>query len=238
MTLFEHTFAQEMTDRLGPGYRLTLTDNRSTMISVRKEKRATHVRVARYFALGDKKVADSLFAYLSGAVKSLPKNVRVFAESQPAPKNAAKKAKEKARPKGFHYDLSKIAKSLNRQYFDGNLKVTITWGRGGAIAKKKRSKSRHIQLGSYSHDLDLIRINPILDSETVLAEYIELVVYHEMLHKKFDTELDEKKPAGRRAVHPKAFRVAEKEYESYEAAMVWERKNLDRLFALRRQTKR
>ena len=233
MTLFEHTFTQDMTDRLGPGYSLTLTDNRSTMISIRKKKSATHVRMARYFALGDREVTDSLFAYLSGAVKSLPKNVRAFAESQPTPKEAAKKAKVKARTKGAHYDLDKIAKEINRRYFDGALKATITWGRGGAIAKKRRSKSRHIQLGSFSHDLDLIRINPVLDSETVPPEYLELVIYHEMLHKKFDTGRDEQKIRERRSIHPKTFREAEREYEGYEVAMAWERKNLDRLFAMR-----
>jgi hypothetical protein len=233
MTLFEHSFASDLSERLGPGFAITLTDNRSTMVSIRKKNGITNVRIARYLALGDRDVTDGLFAYLVGSVKSLPKNVRAFAESQPAPKDAARRVKVKAQPKGFCYDLGKIARNINQQYFDGVLKVTITWGRGGVSPKRKRSKNRHVQLGSYSRDIDLIRINPVLDTQDVPLEYIGLVIYHEMLHKKFDAEQDGKKTGGRRSVHPMAFRKAEKEYEGFEAAMAWEAKNLDRLFAMR-----
>lgn len=233
MTLFEHSFTADLSGRLGPEFTITLTDNRSTMVSVRQKNGMTHVRIARYLALADTGVTDGLFAYLSGAVKRLPKNVRAFAESQPAPKGAARKAKVKARTGGVFYDLKKIAKNINHRYFDNSINVTITWGRGGTTPKRRRSKNRHIQLGSYSRDIDLIRINPVLDSKIVLPEYIELVVYHEMLHKKFDMEQEEKKRVGRRSVHSKAFRKAEREYEGYVIAMTWETRNLDWLFAIR-----
>ena len=66
------------------------------------------------------------------------------------------------RPRGRHFHLGEILNRINRDYFDGGVMVSITWGRRSA-----RRPRRSIRLGSYRREQNLIRIHPALDAEFV-----------------------------------------------------------------------
>lgn len=127
--------------------------------------------------------------------------------------------------RGRFYDLAEIFERLEGQYFEGEeLGARITWGR----AKARRSRS--ILFGSHTPGGDgqagLIRINPALDQSFVPADFVDFVVYHEMLHAVIPVRV----VGGRRVVHPPEFRQRERRFERYAFAVRWEQRHLGRFF--------
>jgi hypothetical protein len=227
MDLLEEGLKRYLAVCLGPRLAVTLTDNRRCMFTFRRRPDgAGELRLARYFALADPQTLDELADYLSGRVRRLPSAVRRFAESQPASPDRAKASKRNARPKGSHFDLTRIVRRIETDYFAGLPAATITWGRKGN-GGRRRARRRTIQLGSYSPEGDLITIHPVLDAPFVPTAYVEMVVYHELLHKR---QAEAARPGARpRLVHDKAFRADERRFAGWEEAMAWEKENLPRL---------
>src|SRR5262249_13312768 len=60
-------------------------------------------------------------------------------------------------PTGESHDLVAMFDRLNQEYFGGKIDAQITWTRS---ARKLRRTT--IRMGTYSHDLKLIRIHPAL----------------------------------------------------------------------------
>lgn len=227
MELLETGLTRFLEERLPAPLRVTLTDNRRSMFSYRRRPDGMgEVRLARYFALADTDTLERLVAYLNGSLRRLPPEVRAFADRQIPCGLHKKEAREKARPKGERFDLAPIVTRLIRDHFPGMGQATITWGRQ-SVSKGRRSRKRTIQLGSYRHDGDLITIHPALDADYVAPVYLEMVVYHELLHRAQALET----PVGNRPrlVHDARFRKAERAFPGYAEAMVWERENLHRL---------
>jgi hypothetical protein len=102
-------------------------------------------------------------------------------------------------PKGAVYDLEMLADRLSGQFFDGDFPdVALFWS-----AKKVRR-----YWGKYYQDPPRIVINSRLDHPTVPRFVVEAVLYHEMLHHHLGIRLVE----GRRRMHTRAFRQAERRY--------------------------
>ena len=80
-------------------------------------------------------------------------------------------------------------------------------------------------MGSYSVEERLIRIHPALDRRFVPRYFLDWIVYHEMLHQVHDIPVI----GGRRQFHTPEFMAQESNYEHYERARDWERRNLDRI---------
>ncbi|VAX17299.1 hypothetical protein MNBD_NITROSPINAE03-858 [hydrothermal vent metagenome] len=222
--LFENALITGIHNRVGRLMKITLTDNAMSMISVREEGKLLKVRLSRIFALADNDVMSDLSDFISGRARSLPVKVRSFIDTQPVFRRRRERQAVKIIAAGAHYNLRIIARRLNKYYFDNRLNVRLTWGRRGRRARFRRSRS--IQYGSYDYSLDLIRIHPALDSPRVPIEFVECVVYHEMLHKKLGVV---KTINGRRRLHPPEFKKLEREYEGFEKAMDWEKKNFNKL---------
>lgn len=223
--IFEYYLLTSIHRSVGRPIKITLTDNRKSMISVSKEGRRLKVRLSRIFTLADNEVMSGLADYISGKARSLPAVVRHFINTQPTASNRGKRSPVKIMTAGAHYNLRIIARRLNEQYFDDKLAVRLTWGRAPtrlAIRRRRRS----ISYGSYDGVLDLIRIHPALDSLYVPKEFIEYVVYHEMLHKKLGIS---KTINGRRRLHPPEFKKLEREFEGFDKAVEWEKKNFNNL---------
>ena len=87
-------------------------------------------------------------------------------------------------------------------------------------------------MGVYFHEQKVIRIHPALDDDRVPLHFVEMVVFHEMLHQVFPPELDED---GRRIVHGPSFRAAERRFPGYERARAWEKAHLHLLLRQRSQ---
>lgn len=226
LDLFEASLIAEIRRRIERPMKITLTNNKKSVISVNENGKLLKVRLSRIFTLADNDVVSGLADFISGKARPLPARVRHFIDSQPASPNSGKRPPVKIVTAGAHYDLRIIARKLNRRYFNGQLPaVRLTWGRAPA-RKARRRPSRSIQYGSYDGGLDLIRIHPALDSLYVPVEFIESVVYHEMLHKKLGII---KTINGRRRLHTPEFRQLEREYEGFEKARDWEKKNFHQL---------
>jgi hypothetical protein len=124
-------------------------------------------------------------------------------------------------------DLRVVFDRLNARYFDGALRVPITWGRGSG-----RARRGGLTFGSYDPVLRLIRIHPVLDRSDVPLYFLESVVHHEMLHHHLGGVPDR---AGRTVYHSRAFRAAEARYPSSRAALAWEKENLPHLLRASRE---
>lgn len=153
---------------------------------------------------------------------------------------AGASAAEKARrlslcPVGDVLDLREIAADLNQRYFEGRLKVRISWGKAAGenatpASNCRRTRTASLQLGSYSYEDRLIRVHRVLDRPSVPRYVVESVVYHELLH----ADLPPVTRGGRRYFHTPEFRRRERHFRHFERADCWVRDNLHQLLRARR----
>jgi hypothetical protein len=139
----------------------------------------------------------------------------------------ASRALKRMQPQGRHHDLLTVFKHINDLYFEGRLKAELTWSArvGGLSTHCERPHPD----GSRYH---LITISRGYDSPDVTLNILGGVVYHECLHIVHPPLVGE----GRRVVHGRDFRRAEKAYQHYEEWMRWHRHGLHlSLRRLRRQ---
>jgi hypothetical protein len=94
---------------------------------------------------------------------------------------------------------------------------------GARCGRPRRRNS--IKMGSYSVEDRLIRIHRSLDRAFVPRFFVSWIVFHEMLHQVHDIRVKN----GRREFHSKAFLADEAAFEFYDQARVWERHHLDAL---------
>ena len=193
---------------------LIITDNATSMISVRGKQDAISLRLHRIFFRAGEQVLDEVAAFIrekggkTPAIKAFIRKNKCFLKESP-PRTVT------INPHGRCYNLTDIFNSLNREYFDDRVASLITWGkRSSRYAVRKRT------LGSYQKKTNTIRINPILDRKKVPRYVIEFVVYHEMLHAVIDTVVKN----GRRSIHSKEFNNREHEYSNYDKAIEWEKR--------------
>lgn len=208
--------------------RVTLTDNRRTMITLEKSPRLMHVRLHHMFAQADPSTLHALGAYLASADRQAAQHIGRFIEQhresirgrtvRPVPLSAV----------GLHYNLNEIYRDVNGRYFDGKVDAKITWSRGAQL-KSRRRRNRSIKLGSYTARDRLIRVHPALDAEYVPRFFVEYIVYHEMLHH----VVPPKRSGKRRSLHGPEFMARERDFAEIDAALAWERENLDRLLRAR-----
>jgi hypothetical protein len=108
-------------------------------------------------------------------------------------------------PQGEVYDLCKLFEDLNFQYFSGLMsQPQLGWS----------SKGSRTTLGYYDPSHHVIVLTKLLDSPRATELIVKYVLFHEMLHLKFPAEYRR----GRRCVHTKEFKEAEKKFEYYERA--------------------
>ena len=205
----------------GRPLRLTLTENRSVLLSFRKEKGVVLLRLHRMFLYAPVGVVRAVARGLRRTSRTADGTVRRFINEN---LHRVQKLKRELPPlvtAGHSYDLQKVYDRLNARFFAGGLRVPLTWGRGVG-----RARRGGLTFGSYDPVLRLIRIHPVLDRGDVPLFFLESVVYHEMLHHHLGGVPDR---AGRTVYHSRAFRAAEARYPSYREALAWEKENLPHL---------
>lgn len=123
---------------------------------------------------------------------------------------------------GVYHNLLILFEKLNFDYFQGEIDASIAWG------KKVSNKSarRSITLGTYCDRKRHITIHRALDQALVPKLCVERIVHHEMLHQIYPTERGRQ---GRRIIHTRAFRQAEKTFTGGALADRWIRQNLDKI---------
>jgi hypothetical protein len=198
---------------------LTLTwhENRSTYLSIRKQRTHLHLRLHRLFLEAPTPVLEALIQMAlnrrdrkaRGIVRSMAH--LYFSQHQIA---AAPLSSQ-----GAVYNLQSIYEGIKKRYFPDDLTVSIGWSRKNPPRRKYRS----ITFGTYNRHSSQIRINRLLDDARVPLYFVEFIVYHEMLHDVCPVSMDRE---GRCRMHTREFRAKEKLFEQYEAAKLWEKTSL------------
>ena len=234
---------RELDRRLGGRLtRLTLTDNRRSILSVqpaegfrlRREKRLD-LRIHHCFSTAPAEVLDCTAAFVGGATgqerRRLLATLREFFDEKAAADVGSRTGRRQVRlqPHGQYHDLQALCEAVNGRYFGGALEVAITWGRWPArrsvTTRGRRPRRRSIHLGTYSADLNLIRIHPALDQAWVPRPVVASVIHHELLHAAMPAET----LRGRRRLHPPEFRRRERLFEGFQDVEAWLAKNLEKL---------
>jgi len=214
---------------VGRPVRLLVHDNRSTMVSFRREDDCLHLRVHHMFVGAGDDVVGAIAEYARTRSNAAGRVLDRFVRSNRTRIKPLDVERARARPlrtAGRVYDLACIYDALNERYFGGELDARIGWGQG--MARRRR---RSIRMGAYYHDTRTILIHPALDRPDVPRYFVELVVYHEMLHQAVPQE---RTPAGRRIIHSPEFRARETRFHDFRRARTWERRNLPHLLKNRR----
>jgi hypothetical protein len=202
---------------------VTFTDNRRSMISVRRRDQEYHVRLHHLFRGADEGVLKALAEYISGNSRRSLRVIRDFiGEHRHKIRQKASAASRRARitHQGLYFNLLDSFTELNDRYFGGGIECSITWGK-----RIRHSRRRSIRLGSYSPSSKIIRINPILDREFVPQYVVESITYHEMLHSFLGFRYVE----GRRFSHYLEFKEMERRFIHNDIAKLWIKKNLNLL---------
>ena len=204
---------------------VTLTDNRYTMISVRrlaKEKRY-EVRLHHMFADADPVITRALARYIADNDAEASRVLGDFIDQNAGyvRGRARRQPTQVIFTAGEHHDLRDIYDELNARYFDNKIDAAITWGQRCGRPRRRNS----IKMGSYSVEDRLIRIHRSLDRAFVPRFFVAWIVFHEMLHQVHDIRVKN----GRREFHSKEFLADEAMYEHFDEAKAWERRHLDAL---------
>lgn len=204
---------------------VTLTDNRYTMISVRrvaKEKRY-EVRLHAMFVDADPVITRALARYIADNDSDASRVLGDFIDQNAGHVRgrARRQPTQVIFTAGEHHDLRDIFDELNAVYFANKIDAAITWGQRCGRPRRRNS----IKMGSYSVEDRLIRIHRSLDRAFVPRFFVAWIVFHEMLHQVHDIRVKN----GRREFHSKEFLADEAMYEHYDEAKSWERRHLDAL---------
>ncbi len=215
--------ARSLSHELGVPVRLSVTDNRSTMVSFRRAPAALRLRLHHMFLDAPAPVVRAVADYAGRGHRRAGRLLDEFVRrEQPRIRQHRDAGDEALSPRGQTYDLREIFERLNESHFQGGVRASIGWGRSPG---RRRRKS--IRLGVYDHQTREIRLHPALDQPAVPRFFVEFIVFHEMLHQVFPSSHF----PGRRTHHPRAFRDREKAFPQYAAALRWERDNLRVLLA-------
>ncbi|HEY5937715.1 MAG TPA: hypothetical protein VIU61_23870 [Kofleriaceae bacterium] len=211
---------------------VTLTDNRYTMISVRRLSKPTprspkewryEVRLHHMFADADPVITRALARYIADNDADASRVLGDFIDDNSGHvRGRARRAPTTVIfTAGENHDLRQIYDDLNARYFENKIDAAITWGARTGRPRRRNS----IKMGSYSVEDRLIRIHRSLDRAFVPRFFVEWIVFHEMLHQVHDIRVKN----GRREFHSKEFLADEAQFEHYDEAKVWERRHLDAL---------
>lgn len=205
---------------------VTLTDNRYTMISVRRSsqragERRYEVRLHHMFVDADPVITRALARYIADNEADASRVLGDFIDDN----SGHVRGRARRTPTtviftaGEHHDLRSIFDELNARYFDNKIDAAITWGQRTGRPRRRNS----IKMGSYSVEDRLIRIHRSLDRAFVPRFFVAWIVFHEMLHQIHDIRVKN----GRREFHSKEFLADEAQFEHYDEAKAWERRHLD-----------
>ncbi len=215
----------ELRTRSGRQVVITVTDNKTRMVSVKHYPRqnAIRLRIHRMFLSAPREVVDALGAWVQHPHSNGSHAGAVIDAFIKANRHCIRRRNRRpfqAVGRGECYDLHTLFDEVNAAEFGGAVDATIGWGR---MAPNRRRRS--IRFGSYFPEEHHIRIHPLLDQPRVPRFFVRYIVFHEMLHAYLGIE---ESKTGRRRIHSLAFRQREQQYPDYERAEAWirDRRNL------------
>jgi len=218
--------ASRLSSLLREPVEVELTDNAWTMVSYRRVQGRLRFRLHHMFAGAHEPVMRALAGFTgrnrSAHGRAIDEYVR---QNRELIRPLSPRPEAPLSPQGRVHDLAAIYAGLNARQFAGSVQARIGWGRRSAGGRR-----RSIKMGVYFHDQKVIRIHPALDDLRVPRYFVEMVVFHEMLHQVYPPAMDD---TGRRIVHGPEFRAAERRYPGYLRARAWEKAHLHLLLRQR-----
>jgi len=193
---------------------LTITDNATSLLSLRNKGTSLSIRLHWMFLQADVHVIGEIASFIKNGKKATPLLHEYIGKHKYCLKKKAQRPSV-VRTVGRYHDLQKLFTSVNNEYFSGSVTALITWGK-----RNPKWSVRKRMLGSFCRTTNTIRINPVLDRKTIPQYVINFVIYHEMLH----SVIPAQEKNGRRLVHNAEFRKREKLFKDYSKAMAWEKR--------------
>jgi predicted SprT family Zn-dependent metalloprotease len=211
--------AARLTSLLREPVEVELTDNAWTMVSYRRVQGRLRFRLHHMFARAHETVMRALAGFTGRNRRAHGRVIDEYVrQHRELIRQATPRIEAPLSPRGRVHDLSDVYAELNARHFHNQVRARIGWGRRSPGGRK-----RSIKMGVYFHDQKVIRIHPALDDERVPRHFVEMVVFHEMLHQIFPPRIDDE---GRRCVHGSEFRAAERSFPGYDRARAWEKAHL------------
>lgn len=204
--------------------RVILTDNSSTLISFNRAARPVSLRLHHMFRFAGLRELDALARFIKRGRRDPV--LREFLEGNGHLIRRPPERPARLRQKGEHHDLGAIFRELNEEFFQRGVQAKITWGREA----RPKKRLRHIRLGSFDWDSNVIRVHPRLDRDFVPAYVVRAVVFHEMCH----AHLPREEKNGKRVLHGPAFREFLERFPDTDRAERWQKNNLARLLKPKR----
>lgn len=188
-------------------------ENKTTYLSIRKQKKAIHLRLHRLFYNAPTPVLEAVIQY---ALKNDCESRAVLKQMAHLHFSQTHVPVELLNPLGKTYNLQELFDRFQQTLQIGP--ISIGWSE-----RSRKGKFRALTFGTFDKHRCQIRINPILDDPEVPAYFLEFVVYHEMLHAVCPTTMDSR---GRCSIHTKEFRERERQFPHYQIAKAWEKQSL------------
>jgi hypothetical protein len=217
--------ARRLADRLSTllteDVRLTVHDNRSTMVSFRRSGPEVHYRIHHMFLDAPEEVVGALAAFahagrgMAGRRREAGRRIDEWVKGHRHRISGARS--QPVQPRGRAHDLQALFDRINAAHFDGAIEARIGWG-----SVRLGDRRRSVKTGVYLEEGRLIRIHPSLDRPEVPELYVAFIVFHEMLHQ----AVPAREVNGRRVVHGAEFRRRERAWPDFERALAWERANI------------
>jgi len=218
--------ADELTRILREPVEVLLTDNAWTMVSYKRLQGRVRFRLHHMFAAAHGDVVRALAGFTGRNRRTHGRAIDAYIRAH---RDLIRPPCDRPPPpleqRGRVHDLAVIFARLNAEQFAGKIDARIGWGRRAPLGRRSSMK-----MGVYLHEQKLIRIHPALDDEQVPRHFVELVVFHEMLHQAVPPAIASD---GRRVVHGPEFRARERSFPGYTRARAWEKANLHLLLRQR-----
>ncbi len=210
----------------GEDVRLSIHDNRSTMVSYRRMQGTLELRLHHMFLDADEGTVRALSEFVTARRERSRAGLAIdaFVRSHQA-RIRPSEPRPHLEPRGRQHDLAQLYASLNERWFGGAIDARIGWGR-----LPPRRRRRTIKMGVYYHESRTILIHPALDRPEVPEFVVGFVVYHEMLHQAVPPIPGRN---GRKRIHPPAFVARERAHPDRARALAWEKANLSMLLGPR-----
>ncbi|NGX63810.1 MAG: hypothetical protein KR126chlam6_01224 [Candidatus Anoxychlamydiales bacterium] len=195
---------------------LKVKDYKSTFISVLRTRSSLQISLHKLFVEASDEIQEAVISYCLKRDENAHKMIKIYANKYFEKADYTHRLDvKKLKSKGEYFDLKQILDNLNLIYFKGELNLNITW-----FKKPKYKKFRHLTFGSFDKNLNLVRINNMLDNSNIPFYFINFIVYHEMLHYVCRESIGDD---GRRKIHTTSFKKKEREFAYFKEAQEFEK---------------
>lgn len=187
---------------------LTFTTNRVSLASIKFPPKAPiQCRLHRAFLQAPESVLLALRDYCRHRDEEDWAVINDYVQTiDPTP---ARPRIRRLKTRGKVYDLAEQYKLVNQRFFDGEIDLFLTWGRHGQ--RKRGARTKSITFGTYCASQQLITMHPLLDDERVSEQFVQYIIFHEILHQLHPVVSQN----GRRVIHSREFKKHEKTFPEF-----------------------